>query len=108
MGRIYYLLGAVIASSAAVSCGAGPEEQSSTDRVNTSSDTLLGTGNGPFVNATGLSGNLSAAGRIDKTNEFFQSLGTNGRACVTCHAPEDGFSITPKHAQQLFDRCEAE
>jgi hypothetical protein len=52
--------------------------------------------------------NLSTAGKIDKDNEFFKSLGTNGRACVTCHTPQDGFSITPSHVQELFERCEDE
>jgi hypothetical protein len=45
----------------------------------------------------------SAAGAIDLTNPFFQPLGTNGRACVTCHQPSDGWSVTPAHIQARFD-----
>src|SRR5437773_4631634 len=37
-----------------------------------------------------------------RDNPFFQSLGTNGRSCVTCHAPEDGWSITPASVEALF------
>src|SRR5581483_5009780 len=33
---------------------------------------------------------------------FFQSLGTNGRACVTCHVPADDWTITPQRAQARF------
>jgi len=36
------------------------------------------------------------------TNPFFLNMGTNGRACVTCHQPIDAFSITPPHLQQRF------
>ena len=59
---------------------------------------------GPFPNSAGASANLSALGSIDRTNAFFQSFG-NGRACVSCHRPEDGFSLTPKTAQALFTKC---
>src|SRR5262249_16645166 len=60
---------------------------------------------GPFDNSNGASANLSLTGSIDTNNEFFQSVGTNGRACVSCHAPQDGFSITPKTMQRLFQQC---
>jgi hypothetical protein len=39
---------------------------------------------------------------LDLHNQFFKSLGTNGRACVTCHAPEDAWTITPRHARRRF------
>jgi cytochrome c peroxidase len=29
------------------------------------------------------------------SNPFFQSLGTNGRSCFTCHQPQNNWSITP-------------
>jgi cytochrome c peroxidase len=47
----------------------------------------------------------SVKGAIDRTNEFFLSLGTNGRACVTCHRPSDGMTLTPSSAQDLFNQC---
>src|SRR5215470_8054779 len=31
---------------------------------------------------------------ITKGNAFFEPIGTNGRACVTCHQPADGMSIS--------------
>jgi cytochrome c peroxidase len=57
-----------------------------------------------FPNASGVSANFSANGPIDTNNPFFLSLGTNGRACVTCHQPDDGWTITPKRLRQRFDK----
>ena len=38
---------------------------------------------------------LNTAGAIDTTGHpFFTALGANGRACVTCHQPADGMSIS--------------
>jgi cytochrome c peroxidase len=54
-------------------------------------------------NATGTSDTFTASGTIDTSNEFFQSFGTNGRACVTCHAPNHNWSITPVDLQQRFN-----
>lgn len=64
-------------------------------------------GPGPAVttypNATGISATYSLAGRLDTTNPFFQSLGTNGRSCDTCHRASDGWSITPASVRARFD-----
>jgi cytochrome c peroxidase len=37
-----------------------------------------------------------------ESNPFFESLGTNGRACVTCHQPNDAWTITPRDVQRRF------
>jgi len=37
-------------------------------------------------------------------NAFFQSLGTNGRSCFTCHQPAFGMSISVAHIDELFRR----
>jgi cytochrome c peroxidase len=54
-------------------------------------------------NATGTAETYTEDNKIDTTNEFFQSLGTNGRSCVTCHDPGDNWTIVPAHLQQRFD-----
>lgn len=36
------------------------------------------------------------------TGPFFERLGTNGRTCVSCHAPSAGWSIVPGALQSLF------
>ncbi|HSN22283.1 MAG TPA: hypothetical protein VLS49_16490 [Usitatibacter sp.] len=53
-------------------------------------------------NAAGVAATLNAAGRIDTSNPFFQSLGTNGRSCATCHDPNDGWTVTPASLQRRF------
>jgi cytochrome c peroxidase len=35
-------------------------------------------------------------------NAFFQSLGTNGRTCFTCHQPAYGMSISVEHVNDVF------
>ncbi len=34
---------------------------------------------------------------------FFEPLGPNGRACITCHQPRDGMSLTPATARAQWD-----
>src|SRR5438046_1339324 len=57
----------------------------------------------PFANPTGVAATFSTAGKVDLTGPFFQSLGTNGRACVSCHQPSTGWTITPATVQARFD-----
>ena len=45
--------------------------------------------------ANGLLRTVSVNGPIDLDNPFFQSLGTNGRRCVSCHQPDNAWGITP-------------
>jgi len=56
-----------------------------------------------FRDASGEFRTYSTAGAIDTRNLFFQSLGTNGRSCASCHQPSDGWTITPAHVQARFD-----
>ncbi|HJU11173.1 MAG TPA: hypothetical protein VJ728_09870 [Candidatus Binataceae bacterium] len=39
---------------------------------------------------------------ITGTNAFFQSLGSNGRACITCHQPSSGFSVSTANIDARF------
>jgi cytochrome c peroxidase len=54
-------------------------------------------------NAMGMAATISTTGVIDLTNPFFQSLGTNGRSCGTCHQAQDGWTVTPKSIRARFD-----
>jgi cytochrome c peroxidase len=56
-----------------------------------------------FPNPGGTSMTYSATGPIDLGGPFFQSLGTNGRACGTCHQPSDGMSVSAAHVQDRFE-----
>src|SRR5215469_12576721 len=39
----------------------------------------------------------------DPDSLFFQSLGTNGRSCHTCHEPETGMTLSPERARLRFN-----
>jgi cytochrome c peroxidase len=39
---------------------------------------------------------------IDLGNPFFRSLGTNGRACASCHVASAAWTITPSEVQSRF------
>ena len=41
---------------------------------------------------------------LDDTGPFFQSLGTNGRSCASCHVAKTGWTISPSELQDRFDR----
>lgn len=56
----------------------------------------------PYADPTGTVKTYSTQGSIDLSNAFFQPLGTNGRSCVTCHAPSDAWSVSAVHLQQRF------
>src|SRR6266568_9392475 len=57
-----------------------------------------------FGNPDGASETYSTTGGgIDLTGPFFQSLGTNGRSCATCHQPSDGMSVAAASVQQRFN-----
>ena len=58
-----------------------------------------------FPNPSGLIGVLGM-GEVDADNPFFRELGTNGRSCVTCHRPAQGWSITPVELRDRFNRTD--
>lgn len=56
----------------------------------------------PYADDTGTAKTYSTQGALHLDNAFFQSLGTNGRSCGSCHQPADGWSVTPEHVQARF------
>ncbi len=52
---------------------------------------------------SGVLSTYSTAGGIDINNPFFQSLGTNGRSCNTCHISSSAWAITPADVQAKFN-----
>ena len=54
-----------------------------------------------FSNAAGQARTVTTASAAPD-NPFLQSLGTNDRACVTCHDPRDGWTVTPADVQRRF------
>jgi hypothetical protein len=56
-----------------------------------------------FNNPHGKLGNHNTAGQtITANNAFFQSLGENGRSCVTCHLPPDGMGLSVRNVRARF------
>lgn len=55
---------------------------------------------------TGILSTYSTSGGIDLGNPFFQSLGTNGRSCASCHQPADAWTVTPRSIQERFEESE--
>jgi len=59
-----------------------------------------------FADPNGVVRTYSENGDIDLTGPFFQSLGTNGRSCGTCHQPSDAMSVAAAHVQTRFDQSQ--
>jgi hypothetical protein len=53
---------------------------------------------------SGVLGIIDLNGRTRTDGPFFQSLGTNGRSCATCHVAEQGMSFTPAGARARFNQ----
>lgn len=53
---------------------------------------------------TGTLATYSTTGSFDQSNPFFQSLGTNGRSCGSCHIQADAFGLSAATAQAIFAR----
>jgi hypothetical protein len=56
-----------------------------------------------FQNPAGRLATFSTNGAIDLSNPFFQDLGTNGRRCVTCHLPDQGWTVAADKVRARFD-----
>jgi cytochrome c peroxidase len=55
-----------------------------------------------FPDATGAIETLDVNGRFNRNGAFFQSLGTNGRTCETCHAADQAMSLEVRQIQARF------
>ena len=60
----------------------------------------------PFPNPSGLLETFSTTGKVDFTGPFFQSLGTNGRSCATCHQASDAWSVSAAHVAERFEHTQ--
>jgi len=58
----------------------------------------------PFPNASGFVATYNMANQpIDLSGPFFQSLGSNGRRCASCHLPAEGWSISADEVRARFE-----
>jgi len=58
----------------------------------------------PFRDPTGFVSTYNATGPILENNPFFQSLGTNGRACSTCHLASDAMGLGTTSVRNTYLR----
>ena len=57
----------------------------------------------PFPNESGIVETYNVNhGPLSLTGAFFQSLGTNGRSCSSCHRPAEGWSVSAREVQFRF------
>ena len=56
----------------------------------------------PVRDPSGTIATYSTTGSLDLGNPFFQSLGTNGRSCATCHIFGDGLGLSTSTVKALF------
>src|SRR5262249_108777 len=57
----------------------------------------------PFQDPTGILKTFNTTGKVDLTGPFFQSLGTNGRSCGTCHQASDAWTVSAAHVADRFE-----
>ena len=57
-----------------------------------------------YQNAAGVLETVNVNGRADPRGAFFQSLGTNGRSCATCHAADQAMSISPRQIRERYEQ----
>ena len=57
----------------------------------------------PFLDPTGVVSTYNVNGPIDQKGVFFQSLGTNGRSCATCHMASNAMGLSVQNIQTRFE-----
>jgi cytochrome c peroxidase len=84
-------------------CDQNPTSQSPPPEGTTRAIVAGGAHDGPFRDADP-SGTIATTGAraLDLRNPFFQSLGTNGRSCASCHIIENGLGLSASYARGLF------
>ena len=56
----------------------------------------------PFRDRTGFVSTYNTSGPIRDNSAFFQSLGTNGRSCATCHVVSNAMGLSTANIQARF------
>jgi len=56
----------------------------------------------PFFDPTRLVSPDNTNGPIDENSPFFESLGTNGRSCSTCHVLGNAMGLSTQNIQERF------
>jgi hypothetical protein len=63
--------------------------------------------NTPYPNSLGLFSLLNVNGPVETAGHpFFEPIGSNGRACVSCHQPADAMSLSVESIRQRWQQTE--
>lgn len=92
--RIYFALALCLSL---IACGGGGSSSSAT--LPKAQATMFDL----FPNTSGSHRTVSDTGDLATDNAFFNSVGSNGRACITCHQPALDWTITPAFVRERFD-----
>ncbi|MGH9706480.1 MAG: hypothetical protein ACRD5R_06955, partial [Candidatus Acidiferrales bacterium] len=60
----------------------------------------------PFRDSAGDVATFTPADSLEENGAFFQSLGTNGRTCATCHVVGNAMGLSARHAERVFERTQ--
>jgi len=98
----------VLAAWGGSGCGGSGDTASTGSAVAENARARRGPSSKLVLNRFGLSLTLMGNGEPleQPDHPFFQSLGSNGRSCSTCHEPEGGMTITPERIQARFRRTQ--
>jgi cytochrome c peroxidase len=104
MQRITSAVCGVLVAATVAGCSGGHDDRDERF-VGTARSAVSGSlqNNTEFPDPSGRSASFSTSGSVDLTGTFFQQLGTNGRACLTCHQPGQGWTVSAAGAQAAFD-----
>jgi cytochrome c peroxidase len=91
-------LGLSLAVVAVAGCAEPIDGESPGDEVVTVQSNLEA-----VANAAGVAETFHTSGVIDRTNPFFESMGTNGRTCETCHDARSAWTTSAKVMTDLFE-----
>jgi len=94
MRQIFGMTGAAIAAMTIAAPGFGQETARAAEPI----------GLQVAQDPSGTLGIVNLNGRTRTDGPFFQSLGTNGRSCATCHVAEQAMSFSAASARDRFDQ----
>lgn len=93
----------VVAGLASACSACHPSPAPSAARCDLSSVVLDDLQGRSLADDSGALATRSSLGLVDASGDFFRSLGTNGRRCVSCHVPSQGWTVTPGYLRRVFD-----
>ena len=96
------LIPAVLAIAGLVACEQ-PRDPMQPATAHGTARSVAATGNqAPAPDPSGTVATYSTSGGLDLRGPFFQSLGTNGRSCASCHIIENAMGLSADYARTLF------